>query len=412
MDYFAYKNNKLYCEDVDLQDIAMQYGTPCYVYSKKTLERHVDVYKKAFKSKDSLICFSVKSLSNISILEFINKKGCGFDVVSGGELKRVLHVGADPKKIIFSGVGKSYDEILLGIQNNILSFNIESEAEVYRIEEIASSKNKVVDIAIRFNPEVDSGGHEYIKTGRKGDKFGISSDDSVLKIANHIYQSKNLNLVGLACHIGSQILDLESYRLTAQNIKKLSIHIKKIGHDLDFLDLGGGLGIPYENDKTPSPEELISIIEQELEDIDERIVLEPGRSISGNAGILLTTVEYIKENFLIVDAAMNDLLRPALYKAKHDVWNLKEMESIDQVWTIVGPVCESSDVIAREHSINANEGDVLAIKTAGAYGFVMSSNYNSRVRPAEVMVDGKTFNVIRSRESFNDLIKNEINLND
>ena len=412
MDYFAYKNNKLYCEDVDLQDIAMQYGTPCYVYSKKTLERHVDVYKKAFKSKDSLICFSVKSLSNISILEFINKKGCGFDVVSGGELKRVLHVGADPKKIIFSGVGKSYDEILLGIQNNILSFNIESEAEVYRIEEIASSKNKVVDIAIRFNPEVDSGGHEYIKTGRKGDKFGISSDDSVLKIANHIYQSKNLNLIGLACHIGSQILDLESYRLTAQNIKKLSINIKKIGHDLDFLDLGGGLGIPYENDKTPSPEELISIIEQELEDIDERIVLEPGRSISGNAGILLTTVEYIKENFLIVDAAMNDLLRPALYKAKHDVWNLKEMESIDQVWTIVGPVCESSDVIAREHSINANECDVLAIKTAGAYGFVMSSNYNSRVRPAEVMVEGKTFNIIRSRESFNDLIKNEININD
>ena len=412
MDYFAYKNNKLYCEDVDLQDIAMQYGTPCYVYSKKTLERHVDVYKKAFKSKDNLICFSVKSLSNISILEFINKKGCGFDVVSGGELKRVLHVGADPKKIIFSGVGKSYDEILLGMQNNILSFNIESEAEVYRIEEIASSKNKVVDIAIRFNPEVDSGGHEYIKTGRKGDKFGISSDDSVLKIANHIHQSKNLNLVGLACHIGSQILDLESYRLTAQNIKKLSINIKKIGHDLDFLDLGGGLGIPYENDKTPSPEELISIIEQELEDIDERIVLEPGRSISGNAGILLTKVEYIKENFLIVDAAMNDLLRPALYKAKHDVWNLKEIESIDQVWTIVGPVCESSDVIAREHCINANEGDVLAIKTAGAYGFVMSSNYNSRVRPAEVMVDGKTFNVIRSRESFNDLIKNEINLND
>ena len=412
MDYFAYKNNKLYCEDVDLQDIAEQCGTPCYVYSKKTLERHVDVYKKAFKSKDNLICFSVKSLSNISILEFINKKGCGFDVVSGGELKRVLHVGADPKKIIFSGVGKSYDEILLGMQNNILSFNIESEAEVYRIEEIASSKNKVVDIAIRFNPEVDSGGHEYIKTGRKGDKFGISSDDSVLKIANHIYQSKNLNLVGLACHIGSQILDLESYRLTAQNIKKLSINIKKIGHNLDFLDLGGGLGIPYENDKTPSPEELISIIEQELEDIDERIVLEPGRSISGNAGILLTKVEYIKENFLIVDAAMNDLLRPALYKAKHDVWNLKEIESIDQVWTIVGPVCESSDVIAREHSINANEGDVLAIKTAGAYGFVMSSNYNSRMRPAEVMVEDKTFNIIRSRESFNDLIKNEININD
>ena len=412
MDYFSYKNNKLYCEDVDLQEIAKECGTPCYVYSKKTLERHVEVYKNAFKTKDNLICFSVKSLSNISILELINKKGCGFDVVSGGELRRALHVGADPKKIIFSGVGKSYEEILLGVQNNILSFNIESEAEVYRIEEIASSQNKIVDVGIRFNPEVDSGGHEYIKTGRKGDKFGISSNDSLLKIADYIYQSKNLNLVGLACHIGSQILDLESYRLTAKNIKELSINIKKIGHKLNFLDLGGGLGIPYENDKTPSPEELISIIEEELIDIDEMIVLEPGRSISGNAGILLTTVEYIKDNFLNADAAMNDLLRPALYKAKHDVWNLKETKTIDQIWTIVGPVCESSDVIAKEHRINADVGDVLAIKTAGAYGFVMSSNYNSRMRPAEVLVDDETFNIIRSRESFDDLIKNEINLND
>ena len=412
MDFFAYKNNKLYCEDVDLQDIAMECGTPCYVYSKKTLERHVEVYKNAFKTKDNLICFSVKSLSNISILELINKNGCGFDVVSGGELKRALYIGADPKKIIFSGVGKSYDEILLGIQEGILSFNVESEAEVYRIEEIASLQNKIVDVAIRFNPEVDSGGHEYIKTGRKGDKFGISSDDSVLKIANYIYESKNLNLVGLACHIGSQIMDLESYRLTAKNIKELSIKIKEIGNKLDFLDLGGGLGIPYENDKTPSPQDLISIIEAELMDAEERIVLEPGRSISGNAGVLLTKVEYIKDNFLIADAAMNDLLRPALYKAKHDVWNLTESKAIDQVWTIVGPVCESADVIAKDHPINADVGDILAIKTAGAYGFVMSSNYNSRVRPAEILVDGQTFNIVRSRESFDDLIKNEINLND
>ena len=412
MDFFAYKNNKLYCEDVDLQDIAMECGTPCYVYSKKTLERHVEVYKNAFKTKDNLICFSVKSLSNISILELINKNGCGFDVVSGGELKRALYIGADPKKIIFSGVGKSYDEILLGIQEGILSFNVESEAEVYRTEEIASLQNKIVDVAIRFNPEVDSGGHEYIKTGRKGDKFGISSDDSVLKIANYIYESKNLNLVGLACHIGSQIMDLESYRLTAKNIKELSIKIKEIGNKLDFLDLGGGLGIPYENDKTPSPQDLISIIEAELMDAEERIVLEPGRSISGNAGVLLTKVEYIKDNFLIADAAMNDLLRPALYKAKHDVWSLTESKANDQVWTIVGPVCESADVIAKDHPINADVGDILAIKTAGAYGFVMSSNYNSRVRPAEILVDGQTFNVVRSRESFDDLIRNEINLDD
>ena len=383
-----------------------------YVYSKKTIERHVDVYKNAFKLHKNLICFSVKSLSNISILDLINKKGCGFDVVSGGELKRALHAGADHKKIIFSGVGKSYDEILLGIKYEILSFNIESESEVNRIEEIASSQNKIANVAIRFNPEVDSGGHEYIKTGRKGDKFGISSEESVLKIAEYIYKSNHLKLVGLACHIGSQILDLQSYKLTAKNIKDLSFKIKDLGNELDFLDLGGGLGIPYEQDETPSPQDLISIIEEELKDIEERIILEPGRSISGNAGILLTKVEYIKDDFLIVDAAMNDLLRPALYKAKHDVWSLKKDDTNSKAMTIAGPVCESSDIIAKDIHTNAVEGDILAIKTAGAYGFVMSSNYNSRMRSAEVLVDRKEFNIVRTRETFEDLIKNEIGLYD
>ena len=412
MDYFAYKNKNLYCEYVNLQEIVEEYGTPTYVYSKKTIERHVDVYKNAFKLHKNLICFSVKSLSNISILDLINKKGCGFDVVSGGELKRALHAGADPKKIIFSGVGKSYDEILLGIKYEILSFNIESESEVNRIEEIASSQNKIANVAIRFNPEVDSGGHEYIKTGRKGDKFGISSEESVLKIAEYIYKSNHLKLVGLACHIGSQILDLQSYKLTAKNIKDLSFKIKDLGNELDFLDLGGGLGIPYEQDETPSPQDLISIIEEELKDMEERIILEPGRSISGNAGILLTKVEYIKDDFLIVDAAMNDLLRPALYKAKHDVWSLKKDDTNSKAMTIAGPVCESSDIIAKDIHTNAVEGDILAIKTAGAYGFVMSSNYNSRMRSAEVLVDQKDFNIVRTRETFEDLIKNEIGLYD
>ena len=412
MEYFAYKNKNLYCEDVNLQEIVEECGTPTYVYSKKTIERHVDVYKNAFKLHKNLICFSVKSLSNISILDLINKKGCGVDVVSGGELKRALHAGADPKKIIFSGVGKSYDEILLGIKYEILSFNIESESEVNRIEEIASSQNKIANVAIRFNPEVDSGGHEYIKTGRKGDKFGISSEESVLKIAEYIYKSNHLKLVGLACHIGSQILDLQSYKLTAKNIKDLSFKIKDLGNELDFLDLGGGLGIPYEQDETPSPQDLISIIEEELKDMEERIILEPGRSISGNAGILLTKVEYIKDDFLIVDAAMNDLLRPALYKAKHDVWSLKKDDTNSKAMTIAGPVCESSDIIAKDIHTNAVEGDILAIKTAGAYGFVMSSNYNSRMRSAEVLVDRKEFNIVRTRETFEDLIKNEIGLYD
>ena len=412
MDYFSYKDGKLFCEDVDLQKVAIECGTPCYVYSKKTLERHINVYKKSFKTKDNLICFSVKSLSNISILKLINDMGCGFDVVSGGELRRALHIGANPKKIIFSGVGKSYDEIVLGVQKEILSFNIESESEIYRIEEIASLENRTANLAIRFNPEIDSGGHEYIKTGRRGDKFGISTDESILKIASYINKSEHLNLIGLACHIGSQILDLESYRLTARNIKDLSIKIKEIGANLEFLDLGGGLGIPYINDKTPSPENLISIIEEELKDIKEKIILEPGRSISGNAGVLLTKVEYIKEKFLIVDTAMNDLLRPALYGANHDIWNLKYSNPKDELWTIVGPVCESSDIIAKDHNINAEQGDILAIKTAGAYGFVMSSNYNSRLRCPEVLVDGKEFNIIRSRESFDDLIKNEASFYD
>ena len=412
MDFFAYKDHELFCEDVNLSEIATLYGTPTYVYSRKSIESQIDSYKKSFTQKDNLICFSVKSLNNISILNIINKNGCGFDVVSGGELQKVCHVGADPKKIIFSGVGKSNEEISLGVRNQILSFNIESESELYRIEKIASSMDMTANIAIRFNPEIDSGGHEYIKTGRKGDKFGISSEKLILNISNYIYQSNNLKLVGLACHIGSQILDLKRYRLAAKNIKNLANKVKKIVKVLDFLDLGGGLGISYFKSKIPTPKELVAVIEKELDDMNEKIILEPGRSISGNAGVLLTNVEYIKDNFLIVDAAMNDLIRPALYKANHDVWNVKKTDLNKKQWTIVGPVCESSDIIAKDHEISASEGDLLAIRSVGAYGFVMSSNYNARTRAPEILVDQDKFNVIRTRESFEDLIKNEVNIND
>ena len=412
MDFFAYKDHELFCEDVNLSEIATLYGTPTYVYSRKSIESQIDSYKKSFTQKDNLICFSVKSLNNISILNIINKNGCGFDVVSGGELQKVCHVGADPKKIIFSGVGKSNEEISLGVRNQILSFNIESESELYRIEKIASSMDMTANIAIRFNPEIDSGGHEYIKTGRKGDKFGISSEKLILNISNYIYQSNNLKLVGLACHIGSQILDLKSYRLAAKNIKNLANKVKKIVKVLDFLDLGGGLGISYFKSKIPTPKELVAVIEKELDDMNEKIILEPGRSISGNAGVLLTNVEYIKDNFLIVDAAMNDLIRPALYKANHDVWNVKKTDLNKKQWTIVGPVCESSDIIAKDHEISASEGDLLAIRSAGAYGFVMSSNYNARTRAPEILVNRDKFDVIRTRESFEDLIKNEVSIND
>ena len=412
MDCFSYKNSSLFCEDVNLQDIANEYGTPTYVYSRRTLEQNIDLYQQSFKNKNSLICFSVKSLNNLAILKILNDKECGFDIVSYGELMRVLHVGADPNKIIFSGVGKSEMEIVEGINNGILSFNIESESELHRIERIASNLKKQVSVAIRFNPEIDSGGHDYITTGRKGDKFGISSENFVLKLCDFINNSSNLNLIGLACHIGSQILDIENYKLTARAIINLADKINKTGIDLEFLDLGGGLGITYIDDIVPSTANLISLIEDEFKGRDEKIILEPGRSISGNAGVLLTKVEYIKDDFLIVDAAMNDLLRPSLYKARHDVWNVSQAQKEEKNWTIVGPVCESSDVIIKDHKIHASENDFLAIKTAGAYGFVMSSNYNSRMRCAEVLVNGNKHYEIRKRESFGDLIKNEIINND
>ena len=413
MDFFNYKDGKLFCEGVDLSLISKTFDTPAYVYSKKTLERHIDAYIESFTSSNNLVCFAVKSLSNISILKILKDKGCGFDIVSGGELHRVMLAGADPKKIIFSGVGKSKSEIALGIKNDVLSFNIESSSELYRIEKVAKDLGKIAPVSIRFNPDVDSGGHDYITTGRKGDKFGISSIEDILNLSMHISNSDSLKIVGVACHIGSQILGLDSYKAAARKTIELADKLLDLGIELDFLDLGGGLGVPYNGETPPSPNELVACLESELSERKERIIIEPGRSISANAGILLTKVEYIKDEFLIVDAAMNDLLRPALYKAEHDVWNLDKNNAQEtKVWNIVGPICESSDFLARNISIPAKEEDVLAIKSAGAYGFVMSSNYNSRPRCPEILVDEDKFKLIRKRESLDDLVRSEINPDD
>ena len=408
MDYFAYKDNKLFCEEVDLKSICDKVGTPAYVYSKKTLERHANAYLKSFSSTNNLICFSVKSLSNLSVLNVLKKIGCGFDIVSGGELHRVLAIKADPNKIIFSGVGKSEEEIEYGIRNRILSFNIESGSELKRIESVASKLNINASISIRFNPEVDSGGHDYITTGRKGDKFGISSLKEVMQIAEYANKSKNINLVGLACHIGSQILNLESYKAAAEKTVELADKINALGVELKFLDMGGGLGVPYNGETPPNPADLVKTIEGVMSNRKENIVLEPGRTISANAGTLLTSVEYIKDDFLIVDSAMNDLLRPSLYGAEHDVWNINNNQNTSaKNWNVVGPICESSDFIRKNIALSAGEGDVLAVKTAGAYGFVMSSNYNSRRRCAEVLVDGSKFEVVKRRESYADLLNLE-----
>lgn len=412
MDAFKYKENELHCEDVSLSEVANSFGTPAYVYSKKALTENALMYVNSFTNADNMACFSVKSLSNLSVLKLLKGVGCGFDVVSGGEMHRVLSVGADPKSIIFSGVGKSSDEIEQGILNQILSFNVESVSELYRIEAIAKKLRMNAAVSIRFNPDIDSGGHDYITTGRKGDKFGISSIEDILNLTTYISESPNLNMVGLACHIGSQIINLESYKETAQRTFELADQIANLGVELEFLDLGGGLGVSYDSDIHPNPEDLISCLELEFKGRKERLILEPGRSISANAGILLTKVEYIKDEFLIVDAAMNDLLRPSLYQAKHEIWNIKKVEGDDLIRNIVGPICESSDFLGKNIKISAEEDDILAVRTAGAYGFVMSSNYNTRPRACEILVEGSQTKLIRKRESLENILEMELNLHD
>ena len=407
MNTFTYINGNLHCEGVDVATIGEKFGTPSYIYSKKTIEDNAKSYVDSFTNSSNLACFAVKSLSNLSILKIIKDTGCGFDIVSGGELHRAISIGADPKKIIFSGVGKTTNEIELGIKSGILSFNVESESELLRIEKVANNIGYQAPISIRINPDIDSGGHDYITTGRKGDKFGISDSNKIIDLCKYAHQSNGLTMVGLACHIGSQILDLDGYIESADKIFELADNLRSSDIKLDFLDLGGGLGISYDNEEPPSPNELISCLEEKFKNREERLILEPGRSISANSGILLTKVEYIKDNFLIVDAAMNDFLRPSLYKAHHNICNIKEKKDDNRKWNIVGPVCESSDFLAKNALVAAQEGDLLAVKDAGAYGFVMASNYNTRPKACEILVDGDQSKVIRIRETLDDLLEKE-----
>ena len=410
MDHFHYKKNELYAEEAALKDIADVYGTPTFVYSKATLERHAKAYINSFKKMNGLVCFSVKALSNISILKTLKNSGCGFDIVSGGELHRALLAGANPKKIIFSGVGKSKAEMASGIENNILSFNVESEQELKRLGEVAKEMKKTAPVAIRFNPNVDAGVHEFTKTGRKSDKFGVSIE-STKDLVKRCLKNDSIKLVGLTCHIGSQIMELKGFEDAAKQALELLIELDKLNISLDFIDMGGGLGVNYVGEETIQPFELIQSYEKIFAGRNERLILEPGRSISANAGIMLTKVEYKKDGFLIADAAMNDLLRPALYEAHHDVWPVIENNNLSNV-NLVGPICETGDYLAKNLNIGACEGDLLAVRTVGAYGFVMSSNYNSRPRAAEVLVDKDQFYLIRKREDFSDLTVLEEGLDD
>ena len=411
MDHFHYKEGELYAEDVALKNVADKYGTPAFIYSKATLERHAQAYINSFKSMDGLVCFSVKALSNIAVLKTLKNSGCGFDIVSGGELHRALLAGADPKKIIFSGVGKSKGEMMAGIENNILSFNVESEHELSRLSMVAAEMKKRAPVAIRFNPNVDAGVHEFTKTGRKSDKFGVSIE-AAKDLVKKCSKSASLKLVGLTCHIGSQIMELKGFEDAAKQALKLLIELDRLNINLDFIDMGGGLGVNYVGEETIQPFELIESYEKIFAGRNERLILEPGRSISANAGIMLTRVEYKKNDFLIVDAAMNDLLRPALYQAHHDVWPVRKTNNATSNVSLVGPICETGDFLAKNINIEGSEGDLFAVRTVGAYGFVMSSNYNSRPRAPEIMVDNDKFYLIRKREDYSSLTALEEGLDD
>ncbi len=412
MHFFEYKDGELYCENISVEDIARQVGTPFYLYSFNTLKRHFTVFDEAFRGIPHLVCYSAKANSNIAIIRIFVTLGGGVDVVSGGELYRALKAGSDPQKIVFSGVGKSGDEIDYALNVGILMFNVESLEELFTINERAERLKKKAPISIRVNPDIDPKTHPYISTGLKKNKFGIDITQALnaYRIANEL---PNLEVVGVDCHIGSQLVKVEPIVEALKKLKQLVENLRRSGLSIKYLDLGGGLGITYEDEEPPHPVEYASKILDEIRGFDCKLILEPGRVIVGNAGILVTKVLYTKENeqkhFVIVDAGMNDLVRPSYYGSYHQICPVKKMNREEIIADIVGPICESSDFFAKDRRVpKFQSGDLVAIMSAGAYGFSMSSNYNSRPRIAEVLVKEDEMHIIRKRETYEDLIRGEI----
>jgi len=416
MNHFEYRNGEMFAEGVALERIAREVGTPAYVYSLATLKRHFKVFDQAFSKVRHIVCFSVKANSNLALLRAFAKEGSGFDIVSGGELFRALKVGADPTKIVFSGVGKKREEIEYALNSGILMFNVESEQELIALNDIASSMGKRAPISLRVNPDVDPQTHPYISTGMKKAKFGVDIKKS-LETYRKAVSLRNVEVVGVDCHIGSQLTSITPFVDALAKVREyldrvLAGEMKKEGAQIRYLDLGGGLGINYHDETPPSPDEYAKAIVEGLEGLDVTLILEPGRVIVGNAGILLTEVQYIKEtdskNFVIVDGGMNDLIRPALYGSYQAIQPVVENRAQKIVADVVGPICESGDFFAKDREIpRPQRGDLLAIMSAGAYGFTMASNYNSHPKPPEVLVDGEKYYVVRKRESFEDLIRGE-----
>lgn len=411
MTCLKYHQNQLYIEQVPLKHIAHQVGTPTYIYSSATLKKNWQAFAQAFAELPHRICYAVKANSNLSILRLLAEMGSGFDIVSLGELERVIAAGGNPSQVVFSGVGKKTDEIEGAILKGIDCFDVESERELYRLNHIASNLGKKIHIALRVNPDVDPKTHSYISTGLSENKFGIQSDE-ILPICRRLHEFPALSLAGLAAHIGSQIVDVAPFLLSIDRLLGLYEELKHLGIKLHHINIGGGLGITYRHEQPPSIDAYAQAIKAKLAGYPLKLMLEPGRAIVGEAGVLLTQIEYIKEtsnkSFAIVDAGMNDLLRPALYEAWQNILEVQQHRNLPaRCYDIAGPVCESADFLGKNRSLAIQEGDFLAVDTAGAYGFCMSSNYNSRARPAEVLVEKDHYRIIRPRESLTQLFESE-----
>ncbi len=410
MDYFKYKNNRLFAEDVDLLELAKEYGTPAYIYSRATLERHWKAFDDALGEQPHLVCYAVKANSSLAVLNVLARLGSGFDIVSVGELERVLKAGGDAAKIVFSGVGKRRDEMRRALEVGIRCFNVESENELEVLNQVAAELAVLAPVSLRVNPDVDAKTHPYISTGLKDNKFGIAHEQAVA-VYEKAAAMDNIRIEGIDCHIGSQLTQVEPFVDALQRVLELVDRLAAKNIQLHHLDLGGGLGIQYKDETPPTPAEQVKAITGQLSEHNLEILIEPGRAIVGNAGILLTEVLYLKhsehKNFAIIDAAMNDLMRPALYGAWQDIVPLQPRAGEAQIYDLVGPVCETGDFLGKDRELNLQQGDVLAVRSSGAYGFTMSSNYNTRSRPVEIMVDGARAHVIRKRESLEQLIEGE-----
>jgi diaminopimelate decarboxylase len=409
---FHYQQHQLFCEQVSLNQIAEQYGTPSYIYSRAAFTRHFLEYQHALGDHAGMICYAVKANSNIAILKVLAKLGAGFDIVSLGELERVLKAGGDPSRIVFSGVAKTSNEIRRALEVGVYCFNVESSSELIRLNDVAKSMGVIAPVSLRVNPDVDAQTHPYISTGLKENKFGVDIEEAI-----NVYQQavslSHLNIKGVDCHIGSQLTTIDPFLDALDRVLRLIDRLADLGINIEHLDLGGGLGVTYDDEKPPAIKDYLEEIIVRIGGRALSLALEPGRSIAANAGVLLTTVEYLKptrhKNFAIIDAGMNDNIRPSLYQAWQRALPLNETASVEPLmWDLVGPVCETGDFLAKDRQLALEAGDRIAIMSAGAYGFSMSSNYNSRPRPIEIMVDGDQIHVIRERETIDDLLRGEI----